>query len=423
MVEIALVTRGHRPDRLRPPATARRVLPVLLTLALAVSPSWAAEDDEDDGFTPYVRGQYGYDSNLFRLQSEQQALAVLGRDSLSESYYSLAAGVDARLKISRQAVSAHAEFNRTRFDTYRALDYGGRDLLLRWDWLAGNRLSGNVGIAENLIQGSYANVQQPVSNLVRTRRGFFESAVLVDNPWRLLFGVERTLTDNDPAQRAQDATTDRAKAGVQYQTSKGSTLALLSRYTDGRYPNPQTIGALTIDNDYRQWDNGVEMGWAPTAKTKVGGALNYTQRNYDDVPQRSFSGVTGLLAFDWMVSGKTTLKASLHRDIGAMTDYTTASYALNNGVALGADWQATPKLALTTQLRYDHVDYAGDPGIPLAGQSAREDRLTTMHAGVEYAVLQNTQLGFSLQRGIRHSSEPLSQYDYNRALFSVRSQF
>lgn len=407
---------GGRPHASRCPG----VLPTLLALALATGPAGAA--DEDDGFTPYVRGHYGYDSNLFRLHDEQQALAVLGRSDLGESFYSLAAGLDARLKLSRQAIRAHAEFSRTQFDTYRALDYGGRDLRLSWDWLAGNRLSGTVGLAETLVQASYANVQQPVANLVRTRRGFFEGAVRVDTPWRLLYGLERTQNDNDPAQRAQDATTDRAKAGVEYQTAKGSTLAFLSRYTDGRYPNPQTIGALTVDNDYRQWDNGVEMGWAPTAKTRLAGALNYTRRNYDDVPQRSFSGVTGLLALDWMVGGKTTLKASLHRDIGA-TDYTTASYALNNGVALGADWQATPKLALTTQLRYDHVDYAGEPGIAIAGQAERSDRLTTMHAGVEYAVLQNTQLGFSLQRGIRHSSATLSEYDYNRALFSVRSQF
>lgn len=417
----AMHVRVHAPRPCAWHATrGTRACRIVLTLALAAGPASA---DEYDVFTPYVRGHYGYDSNLFRLQDKQAAQSVLGRSSLSESWYTLAAGLDANVRFSRQAVKAHAELNQTRFDTYGALDYDGRDLLLKWDWLAGNRLSGNVGVAENLTQASYANVRQPVSNLVRTRRGFFQGAAKVGSPWQLLFGFDRTQTRNDAFElQAQDATTDRANAGVEFETAKGSTLGFMSRFTDGRYPNRQTIGATSVNNDYRQWDNGFVMGWAPSGKTKMTGALNYTQRAYDEVPQRDFSGVTGLLALDWMVTAATTLKASLHRDIGAI-DNTTASYALNNGVALGADWQATSKLALNTRVRYDLIDYAGDPGVTLAGQPAREDRLTTLQAGLEYAVLRNTQLGFSLQRGIRQSSEALSRYDYDRALFTVRSQF
>ncbi|MBT9566916.1 MAG: outer membrane beta-barrel protein [Thiobacillus sp.] len=391
-----------------------------------MSTTWAdtpPKPDEEETFSPYVRGHYGYDSNLFRLNSEQQALSVLGRSRMDESYYSLAAGINANLKVSRQVIKARAELNRTEFDTYDTLDYDGRDLLLQWDWLAGSRLTGNVGVAEKLTQASYANVRQPVSNLVRTRRGFFQGAFKVGSPWQVLFGTERIQTNNDAiAQQAQNATTDSVNTGVQYQTAKGSTLALMSRYTDGHYPNRQLIGTTPVNNDYRQWDNGVVMGWAPSGKTKMAGTLNYTRRNYADLPQRNFSGLTGLLSMDWMVTGKTTLKTEVHRDIGAI-DNTTASYTVNNGVSLGVDWNPTAKLALNTRLRYDSIDFSGDPAPTLAGRSAREDQLTTMQAGVEYAVLRNTQLGLFLQRGIRRSSEPLSAYDYNSAHLTVRSQF
>lgn len=401
-------------------------LATLLALVVAGGPARAdapAPLDEDKAFTPYVRGQYGYDSNLFRLNGEQQALAALGRTRMAESYYTLAAGMEAKLRFSRQTVNAHAEVNRTQFDTYDALDYDGRDLLLKWDWLAGSKLSGNVGVIEKLAEASYANVRQPVSNLIRTRRGFFQGALQVGSPWQVLFGLERSQTNNDAsAQRTQNATTDSANAGVQYQTAKGSTLALMSRHTDGHYPNRQLIGATQVNNDYRQWDNGVVVGWAPSGKTKMAGTLNYTRRSYADVPQRDFSGLTGLLSMDWLVSGKTTLKAALHRDIGAI-DNTTASYTVNNGVAVGADWKPTAKLTLNTQLRYDSIDFSGDPGSTLAGRAAREDQLTTLQAGMQYAVLRNTQLGLLLQRGIRRSSEPLSGYDYNSAHLTVRSQF
>jgi len=402
------------------------ILATMMTLTTAGGGAWAdasAQADEPETFSPYVRGQYGYDSNLFRLNSEQQALAVLGRTSRAESFYTLAAGIDANLKFSRQTVNAHAELNRTQFNTYRALDYDGRDLLLKWNWLAGSRLTGNVGVAEKLTEASYANVRQPVSNLVRTRRGFFQGALQVGSPWHVLFGMDRIQTRNDAIeQRTQNATTDSANTGVQYETAKGSTLALMSRYIQGSYPNRQLIGTTLVNNDYRQWDNGVVVGWAPSGKTKVAGTLNYTRRSYADVPQRDFSGLTGQLSMDWMVTGKTTLKGALHRDIGTI-DNTTASYTVNNGIAVGADWKPTAKLTLNTQLRYDSIDFSGDPAATLAGRAVREDRLTTLQAGVQYSVLRNTQLGLLLQRGDRRSSEPLSGYDYNSAHITVRSQF
>lgn len=409
----------HCPGRLRAVA-------VLVTLTAAGSSAWADTStrvEEPETFSPYVRGQYGYDSNRFRINSEHQALAVLGRTRRAESFYTLAAGMDANLTFSRQTVSAHAELSRTKFNTYSALDYDGRDLLLKWNWLAGSRLTGNVGVAERLTEASYANVRQPVSNLVRTRRGFFQGALQVGSPWQVLFGMDRIQTNNDAIeQRTQNATTDSASTGVQYETAKGSTLALMSRYTNGSYPNRQLIGAAEVNNDYRQWDNGIVLGWAPSGKTKVAGTLNYTRRSYSDVPQRDFSGLTGLLSMDWTVTGKTTLKAEVHRDIGAI-DNTTASYTVNDGIAVGADWKPTAKLTLNTRLRYDSIDFSGDPAFALAGRSAREDSLTTLQAGMQYAVLRNTQLGLLLQRGDRRSSEALSGYDYNSAYITVRSQF
>ena len=125
---------------------------------------------------------------------------------------------------------------------------------------------------------------------------------------------------------------------------------------------------------------------------------------------------------DWMVSGKTTLRASLHRDIGALEN-DTASYTLNQGIAFGADWKPTAKLLFNAQLRHDDISYAGDPGFVLSTVPAREDRLTTVQAGMEYSVLRNTMLGLVLKRGVRDSSEALSSYGYNSALVNLRSEF
>ncbi|KVW94974.1 hypothetical protein ABW22_11080 [Thiobacillus denitrificans] len=370
-----------------------------------------------------MRGLYGYDSNLFRLQNDQEANAVLGTTDTAESYHTLAAGMDMNLRLSRQAIKAHAEFNQTWFSKYNMLDYDGHDAYLKWDWLVGSAAKGDVGISETLTQASYANVKQPVSNLIRTRRTFFRGAIKLDNPWQVKFGADRTKTNNNASiQQVQDATVDTVNAGVQYSSRKGSTVELISQRSDGQYPNRQIVGLSLVDNDYRQWDNGVAVAWAPTGKTQVAGKLNYTQRSYADMPQRNFSGLTGLVAMDWTVTGQTTLRASVHRDIGALEN-NTASYTLNQGIAFGADWKPTAKLAFNTQLRYDDIDYAGDPGFVQSTAQAREDRLSTVQAGVEYSVLRNTMLGLVLKRGVRDSSEALSSYVYNSALINLRSEF
>ena len=403
------------------PLNATETLALLMVLCMMSSAS-RAEDDEDT-FTPYVRGLYGYDSNLFRLQNDQEANAVLGTTDTSESFYTLAAGMDVNLRVSRQVIRAHAEYNQTWFNQYKLLDYDGRDAYLKWDWLVGSVAKGDVGIAETLTQASYTNVKQPVSNLIRTRQRFFHAAIKLDNPWLVKFGAERVDTDNNASvQQALDATVDSVNAGVQYTSSKGSTVELISRRSDGQYPNRQLVGLAPIDNDYLQWDNGVAVAWAPSGKTQVSGKLNYTQRNYAEVPQRDFSGLTGLLAMDWMVTGKTTLRASLHRDIGALEN-DTASYTLNQGIAFGADWKPTAKLVFNAQLRHDDISYAGDPGFVLSTAPAREDRLTTVQAGMQYSVLRNTMLGLVLKRGVRDSSEAFSSYGYNSALINLRSEF
>lgn len=401
--------------------TAAETLAVLMVLGMMSSPARA--EDVEDTFTPYVRGLYGYDSNLFRLQNDQEASAVLGTTNTAESYRTLAAGMDVNLRVSRQVIKAHAEYNQTWFGTYSMLDYDGRDAYLKWDWLVGSVAKGDVGIAETLTQASYANVKQPVSNLIRTRKHFFRAAIKLDNPWQVKFGADRTsMNNNATIQQAQDATVDTVNAGVQYSSRQGSTVELISRRSDGRHPNRQLVELAPVDNGYRQWDHGVAVAWAPTGKTRLSGKLNHTRRNYADVPQRDFSGLTGLLSMDWAVTGKTTLRASLHRDIGALEN-NTASHTLNQGIAFGADWKPTAKLAFNAQLRHDDIAYTGDPGAALSTAPTREDRLTTVQAGVQYSVLRNTRLGLVLQRGVRDSSEALSGYGYNSALINLRSEF
>jgi hypothetical protein len=256
-----------------------------------------------------------------------------------------------------------------------------------------------------------------------TRQAFAHAGVKLALPWQLNLGVVRTTKGNSAGnQKALNSTENKYSSGIQYQTQKGTLLEFNSQYTEGRYPNRQIVGAAPVDNGYRQYDNGVATTWSPTVKTKLKGELNYTQRRYADVPQRDFSGATGRLATDWMVTDKTTLGLVFYRDIGVVEN-NTASYSVNRGVTLSADWRPTVKLSFKARAIRERQTYAGDPGFVLTSAPTRQDEVTNFQLETSYKVLHKTQLGLLLQQGVRHSNQALAGYSFNSALISWRSEF
>ena len=385
--------------------------------------SVAAKADQDDFFSPFVTGAYQYDDNFFRLQNDQAALNHLGTADRAASYTVLSAGANLNWQVSRQRIKAKAEVNRTRFDRYSALDFDGRDTSLQWDWLIGRALSGDVGAKESVVQGSFVNIQQPINNLITLRQAFAHGAIQIGAPWKLKFGAEKLDSQNSlTSLQTQDSKVDTYNAGLQYQSSADSVIEFISEMSNGRYPNRQIIGLSPVDNTYKQWDNGVSASWKPTGKTTLKGRLNYTRRSYTDVPQRDFSGITGLISDVWQVTEKTSLGVFVYRNIGVVEN-TTASYSVNRGVAVTAVWKATAKITLNLNLAQDRLLYSGDPGFVLATTPARQDKLTSLQFGTNYQVLRNTALGLSLQRGVNQSNLALASYRYNSVMLNVRSVF
>ena len=406
--------------------TAARHLLGAMIMAVSL-PIWAQDADPEtevlDTFRPYVRADYVYDSNLFRIANGAQARTLLGTADKSETYYTLATGLDMDWRISRQLLIARLDVNQTRFDTYKQLDYNGHAGLLQWNWLTGKYASGDVGVSDTKTLSSFTELQRPTQNLLSTRQAYAHAGIKLQVPWQLNLGVVRTTTDNSAiSQQALNSNENKYSAGLQYQTPKGTLLEYVSQYRQGQYPNRQIVATAPVDNNYRQYDNGVAMTWAPGAKTQLKGQLNYTRREYDDVPQRDFSGVTGRVMGEWLASGKTTLGLDVYRDIGVVEN-NTASYSLNRGVAIRAKWLPTAKLTLKAEVARERQTYTGDPGFVLTSTPTREDEVTHFQLETQYQVLRKTRLTLLLQQGNRDSNQALAGYRFHSAFLRLRSEF
>ncbi len=422
MPRYKLITQKTRSLRLSRFATA------LLLTCLSSRMAWAADegdapDEALDTFRPYVRAIYNHDSNLFRLANETQAQTLLGTSDMAESYRTLGLGLNMDWRISRQVLQARLDFNQTRYNKYRQLDYSGHNGQLQWNWLLGKYASGDIGASESKTQASFTDIQSPTKNLLTTRQAYAHTGIKLALPWQLNLGVMRIITANSAdSQRVLNYNENRYSAGIQYQTEKGSLIQFNSRYSEGAYPNRQIVGSAPVDNGYRQYDNGVAADWSPSFKTHLEGQFNYTQRRYQEVPQRNFSGFIGKLKADWSVTEKTSLGTILYRDIGVVEN-NTASYSVNQGVELNAKWRPTPKLTFKTRAVREQQSYEGDPGFVLTSAPTRKDQVTNYELEGTYKVLRKTKLGLLLQHGKRSSNQALAEYRYNSAMLSIYSEF
>lgn len=388
-------------------------------LGLCMLLSLTAHADDGDTFKPYASVNYVHDSNLFRVAND---VITPGNGSTAEQYHTLTAGMNVDLPLSRQVIRARAELSQTRFDTYKQLNYDGRDLLLQWSWLVGNNAHGDVGVSEVRSQGSLYGLNQQVNNVRTQRRRFFNGTVKLDSHWQVNAVAAHTF-NTTPTQNVLDFTEDSLGLGLQYQTRMGTLFEMSNNVSKGDYPNRQIVGTTPVDNSYKQMTPSIGVTLQPTGKIRLQTKLGYTQRTYSDVPRRNFSGITGRLSTDWFPTGKTALNLVLYRDIGAYDDSNT-SYTLNNGMAIGVTWFGSAKTTLNFSVSRDVLEYDGDPGfIPSTGP-VRQDTVTGLQVSLKYLATRKMTVTGALQTGERTSSRGESfGYRYNSAQVGMRGVF
>ncbi|MFA5171862.1 MAG: XrtB/PEP-CTERM-associated polysaccharide biosynthesis outer membrane protein EpsL [Sulfuriferula sp.] len=379
-----------------------------------MSVSALAHADLSNTFSPYVGATTAYNSNLFLLQNDQAALATLGTTDMSETYQAYAAGVTMNWQLSRQLISGRAEINQVNFNTYKTMDYTGHDLALKWDWLVDGILQGEVGVSDTLTLAPFLYTKQPIANLLTTRKAYINSFIKLNNRWQIKLGADTThKTNSEASQQNNDINIDSYNAGFRYLTPKGSKFDFNSKVSNGNYPSQ-----LTPIHTYTQYDNGISFEWVATGKTKLSGKINYTKRDYPNSQQNNYSGVTGRIAADWLVTSKTTLNLAIYRELNSFLVQSAtfdSSYDVAQGMSVQATWLTTNKITTTVAGKHETINYQSTP--------ARTDKLTSASMDLTYQLFRKTKIDLIAERGVRQSNLDGNSYRYNSFMLGINNAF
>lgn len=321
----------------------------LLTACLLVLPARAAPDDA----LQLLGGiAYGHDDNLLRVPEGGAAPG----GARSDRWWQREAGLLFDKTYSRQRISLVARLSRYDFDRFRQLDYNGKDLQATWFWQLGNRLQGKVGMLHEQVLASYTDLQSDQRNLRDRRARFVDGAWRFHPSWQARASVRRDTYDYELfAQRFNNRTEDTATIELEYQPAGGSTIGVMARRIDGRYPTPRGIGPGSVGDGFRQDELGVRVLWLATGSTSVDALVGYARRDQPAYGSRTGS-LTGRITASYQPRGKVTYSAAAWRDFAPL-ESTDVSYTLNDGASIGARWEATAKIRIDANAAYVRRNY------------------------------------------------------------------
>lgn len=395
----------------------------LAIFAIGLLPVLPAKADGMFTFEPYVNVGTTYDDNVFRVSGKEEARALLGGDTLSDTSHRVEAGIGVDWKLSRQHFLLQLSKNQVWFDRFDFLDNDGESGKLAWNWQLGNRLSGELSISEDTSMGGFTEIQNPVLNM-RTRKQQFASISWELHPrWRVrALGEEVDVENSDPSYRSSDRTESIREIGVQYRTPKDTRIGFFGRQVDSEYAERDVFALVLFGNENRQREVGVDLAWAPGGKSRLEGRLAKVERKYEELSGRDFSGWAGRANVYWQATGKTAMNFSVSRDIYGVDDL-AATYAQTDNISLTPSWSPTAKLSVQGRAVYEKREYLGDPGLVIAGLEQRKDIVKITGLSLLYVPYHKVNMQLSWQKESRDSSVSGAGYDATSVTANIRAAF
>jgi len=400
------------PESPSPPKQFRGRGPLALALvwaATAFHAAAAAEPDTppEEGFSVELAQSLRWDDNVFRLPDH---VAPAPGESRSDRISRTALGLRFDRSYSLQRIVATAEIVQRSFAENSRLDSTTAGGSVRWDWAYGKRWSGTAVLLQREAPRSFADIDRRIRSINTLRRAGFDASYWWHPDWSLVGGVEQTRSRFSDGQSAASEYDETAlEAGLGYRPISGNRLALVFRHADGDYPNRSP--SATVDSGYTQRDLRLRGVWTATGHSRLSGYVGYTQRTYPNVSRLDFEGPTARLVYDWMPTGKLSLRLVARREIGSEYEVID-NFVVTRGIAIEPRWAVTEKVTASAYAEWLRRDFGGSRVSPIG-----DDRSRIHGLRLNWEPLRTLTVTLSAQRARRSAANP--QFDYTATVYGL----
>lgn len=400
--------------------------PALVSLAFAGG-ALAQSNQDAAGF--FVRGQFTYDDNLFRLPSDTGTLgAPLPQDLETADYVSRAVlGFAEQMHFGRQSLRVDLRADAVRFDRNDHLDHTAGRGRLAWNWRALGRLSGTLAADYRRGLADFANVRTATEaelfkDMLETVDYSGEARVALGPRWALLGGLRRIETEHSAAQRRfDDFEANTAHAGVEYTTPADHRVALAYRFTEAQFPNLAALEQASYRREYEQSMLLARTRYVATVRTAFDVEYGYTRRRHPDGTPGEFSGNTWRAQIEWEPRVKFGTTLAAWREIKAYAD-AESDYFISDGFSIEPAWSPVRSLTFSMELSWEELDFLGSNPL-LVEDQGRADTLRSVQANIVYSPRDHLRFDLSWRYIERDSNRPRSIYDANVATAAVQWRF
>jgi len=378
----------------------------------------------------YAGGEVEHRSNVFALPdgvSPQAIQAVYGSTSRSDTLFRGLLGVSFDRQVSLQRFRLDASIIPVKFREYSEYDHVGYSLGGHWDWSVGRPWFGTLGARLTNALTPFDTYISNQKNMERRAKIYASGGMRFTPSWAAFVGFDTETLDNSYAGvQAADYSFASTETGLRYAPGTGTRVDFVWRHTNGEYPNRQIVDDVgnllpgTVDNEFSQNALLARLEVRPSNDSRIGGQIGFTSREYDNVSQRDFSGITGRLNLEWRPTGAFTMRVDLIRDIQS-EELLTASYVDLTALRLRPSLQLTGKTTLFGRLSVERRSYEGNPGFVLA--TTRKDDVTLLGAGLGYEYARNITLNLEALYTDRKSNYAAFEYDDTMLLANILARF
>jgi len=382
---------------------------VLLIISGIFSPVVFAEGE----FVPYVGLTVAKDDNLYRLDSDVDVSVLSSSVSRADTIYKTRAGVAVNWKLSRQKVFADLSVTDNRFEKNSSLNYTGQDLSLKWNWLFGSYLTGQLGWSQEQTLSDFSNTNSELSSKK------YQQAVNFLAKWRYApdWEVGLDLSGYDLSYELQ-ALQDRDRQGVKkaffwsYITHAGNRVGVTWAREDGLYPER---GITDVDNEYQQDSLLLNVVWQATVKSKLSADVGWNSRVHPTLSMKNYDGFNAKVAYTWLPTAKTMLSVDLYRQLVSSSN-ADATFSENTGYALNGALRLSEKVFFNGQFKSETRDYVGR-------LSEFKERYVWLTAGVTYQPYSMLDTSLRVSQSMRDSTQALRDYQSQSVVLDFKVKF